>query len=174
MKQEVRASVHPHGHTAEFGGPVDVNIGVRSQPTLLRTWDPKVKPLFQIEQPDEGSNLTLIRIAFGDYVWPNGLPDHRANVYRKNNIRRQAVAPSGTVMDIAPGGLLVVAIKGRYTNSLPHPVPIGKYAGTCEEGEGWVLFTLQARTLVARPAQKPRSNLILPGDADFDPSLGRN
>ena len=171
MTQEIRASVHPHGHTAEFGGPVDVNIGVRSQPALLRDWDTKQKPRFLIEQPDTGSNLTLIRVIFGagggdQSHW------HSANVYRKNNVQRQAVAPSGKHVDIDPGGLIVVAIKGRYTNGLPHPLPIGKYQGTCDEGDGWVLFTLQARTLVARPTQKPRSNLILPGDTAYDEVKG--
>lgn len=185
-KQEIRASVHPHGHTAEFGGPVDVNIGVRSQPALLRDWDTKTKPRFQIEQPDPGSNLTLIKVLFGKYTieQEKDSPWHRANVYRKTNVRRQVVkqcpvaAMTGTKkmvqQDIDPGGLLVVAIKGRYTKGLPHPLPVGKYQGVCEEGEGWVLFTLQSRTLVVRPTQKPRSNLILPGDADYDATIGRD
>lgn len=177
--QEVRASVWPHGHSAEFGGPVDVAIGVRSQPALLRKWDTKQKPYFQIEQPDQNSNFSLIRVFFGDVMptradlvgkWNN------ANVYRKTDHRRQVDEPTGKTddkgneifktRDIDPGAVIVVNIKGRYTNQLTHPLPVGKYRGTCEEGEGWVLFTLQARTLV-RQSVTQKSNILQPGDFEY-------
>lgn len=165
--QQIKASVWPHGHSQEFGGPVDVAIGVKCQPVVLRTWDMKDKPQFRIEQPDPDSNLTLIRIAFG---YDTSIDKwHKGNVYRKQNIRRQVETEQGPT-DIDPGGVIVVAIKGRYTNQLAHPLPIGKYMGTCEEGGGWVLFTLQARTLVRQNVTQ-KKNILTPGDFEFQETL---
>jgi hypothetical protein len=172
--QQIKASVWPHGHSGGPSGPVDVAIGVRVQPPLLRTWDTKVKPWFQIEQPDPESNLSLIRVAFCTTAvpvgWNHDLGARRANVCRKNTIKREVEDELGNRTEIDPGGVIVVAIKGRYTTRLEHPLPLGKYEGTCEEGNGWVLFVLQARTLIRQSVTQKR-NILQPGDFDYQETL---
>lgn len=179
----IQARVWPHNHKNEFGGPLDVKIGVTSQPDALRGWDKKVKPLIALEQPNaEETNLTVLRVLF----LKNGSPPdilkdttlHRANVW---GLQELPVPPFGGELSdqqvkdyraewkrLKPSHLTVY-LKARYTKALPHPVPLGKWDGTVIDDEGgrWVLFTLQAMTLAVQKQEKKR-NLILPGDPDFD------
>ena len=64
-------------------------------------------------------------------------------------------------------------LKRRLGNSLPHPVPIGKYEGSCMynvDGE-FAVFTLQAMTLRKEPEPSKPKTIITPGDAEYGLAL---
>lgn len=179
----VTARVWPHNHTSEFGGPLDVKIGITSQPEVLRGWNPKNKPFFNLEQPQaEKSNLTLLRILFlkhGKYPSPpvpTGLLFHYAGVWGLQELPvtyaddprdltdEQQKSYSEAWKKVKPSHLTVY-LKARYTDALPHPVPLGQWEGTVDEDEHgrWVLFTLQAMTLAVQKVEEKR-HILLPGD----------
>lgn len=130
-------------------GPLDLKIGYRHQPPIVKDW-PKGRPIVvRLEQPDERTNLTIIRLGFSgtsnpsaDSRWDTAGKWYNINQYRlrKTNI-------------------LTCYIKGRITDKMEHPIPVGQYEGTCEWGESWCLFILQAVTMVLKQ-EEPR--IVLP------------
>lgn len=185
----VTARVWPHNHTSEFGGPLDVKIGITSQPEVLRGWNPKNKPLFHLEQPQrEESNLTMLYLLFLKHgKFPTCLPTHfdfhYAGVWGLQELPvpkltheafeamtdEQAYEHMVTWKRMKPSHLTVY-LKARYTDALPHPVPLGKWEGTVDEDEHgrWVLFTLQAMTLAVQKVEEKR-HILVPGDPGYDP-----
>lgn len=152
------ASLHPHGHTQENEGPWSLRIGIQSQPMPVRR-DTK-QALLSIEQPNKDDNFTLLRVMFlkSGQRKPSCVGEctfHRARHYRR------------------PGGVVEVRIKKRLGDSFPHPLPIGKYTGSCmyDADGGFAVFNLQARTLrkEAEPSQ-PRT-IITPGDVAYNVAL---
>ncbi len=135
------ASVWPHKHTDDLYGPVDVKIGIRSQPPIVRDW-PKKEPVWiRLDQPDERTNLTILKLSFcpgreieGDW-------------YRINQLR------------LKKDNRLKFYVKSRITNRMEHPTPRGRWEGTCEYTDTWCLFTFQAITMKVQATQ-PR--VILP------------
>jgi hypothetical protein len=177
----VTARVWPHNHTSEFGGPLDVKIGVTSQPEILRGW--KKPPLFSLEQPSDESNLTLLRILFLKHGSKpreaTAAEYHTANVWGLQALPvTYTVDPLTLTQDQqveynkawnkAKPSHLTVYLKARYTDALPHPVPLGKWEGTVEEDEHgrWVLFTLQAMTLAVQKVEEKR-HILIPGDPEW-------
>jgi len=157
--QVIKANVWPWKHQYEHGGPVDITIGIRSQPRLLADWKPKNPLLCRIEQPEPNeSNLSLIYILAKpkNAPWPD---DETKNLkwFNCHQHRRKQ------------GGLRV-RVKTRVTNQLAAPLPIGKYEGVAlEDPDGkWVLLTFQAVTLRTAAKEEPKSPIIQPGDPDFE------
>lgn len=133
-----RASVWPHRHTDDYTGPLDLKISWRNQPPVIRAW-PKKRPAdIHLEQPDERTNLTVMKLSFGADLYPS----HRINQYR---LRRDDT--------------LTCYIKGRITNQMEHPIPRGRWEGTCEYTDKWCLFTFQALTLQVK---QPEPLIVLP------------
>lgn len=187
----VHARVWPHNHRQEFGGPLDLKIGVSSQPDALRGWNAKNKPLFNLEQPlQEESNLTLLRVLFLKHgtkpaCCPHDIVWHRANVW---GLQELPVPPVDALHDddgspipperrtefvhawrkIKPTHITVY-LSGRHVSALPHPVPLGQWEGTVvnDPSNRWVLFTFQAVTLAVQKKEVKR-HILLPGDAAFD------
>ena len=58
-------------------------------------------------------------------------------------------------------------------NSLPHPLPLGKYKGSCRfDPEGaYAVFTFQAVTLRMQPKPAEPKNIITPGDQEYGVTL---
>jgi hypothetical protein len=177
----IQARVWPHNHTDEFGGPLDVKIGVTSQPAALKGWDRKNKPLICLEQPQvAASNFTILRVLFlRDGSPPDtgaNSPFHQANSWGLQELPvpnldvpdDQIEAYAETWKRLRPTHLTIY-IKGRYANSMPHPIPRGKWTGTVIDDEAgrWVLFTLQAVTLAVHRQEKKRS-ILTPGDPEFN------
>jgi hypothetical protein len=44
-------------------------------------------------------------------------------------------------------------IKSRVTRQMKHPIPWGKWQGTCEYTDKWCLFTFQAMTMKVKPEE---------------------
>lgn len=145
-----RASVHPHRHTNETGGPLDLKIGLRSQPPTVQCWTKGRAIRIRLEQPDERTNLTIMRIAFD-------LKDPRRDGVEKfmetqkwYNINQYRIRKTGS---------LTCYLKARITWSVDHPIPTGRYEGTCEWTDTWCLFTFQAMTMKVQPEE---SRIIVP------------
>lgn len=140
--QQVTASVWPHDHRYAQGGPVDISIGWRSQPPVVRDW-PDKKPLrISTEQPDPLSNLTIVRLGFG--IGPLSEEEFR-------NVKGWRRKEKG----------ITVYIKRRIYDSVPHPWPTGQWAGYVEFTERWAVFTIQARSLKVTK-QEPERKIIIP------------
>lgn len=136
------ASVWPHRHTDELTGPLDVKISYRNQPPIIQNWAKKKYIWVHLEQPDERTNLTIMKLAF-DYL------DDKRVWTRVNQCRMK-------------NDSLKFYIKARITNQMKHPIPRGRWEGTWRwEGESCV-FTFQAMTMRVRP-EKPR--IVLPDTA---------
>ena len=148
-------SLHPHRHKDQCEGPWFLRIGIRSQPMVVRDWKSR-QVLLGIEQPNEQDNFTLIRVMFlkTGLKTPSfvaGVKFQRARWHRKGN------------------EVIETRLKRKLGNSLPHPVPIGKYTGSCmyDGGGGFAVFTLQARTLRMEPEPSQPKTIITPGDAEY-------
>ena len=152
--KQVRGSVKPHRHTGKMCGPHLFMLGKQSQPPIVTKWKGKVR--IHIEQPHEDNNFSLIRILFlrpGTSKPPYKY--HKAAFNRKKD------------------GTVAIYLKKRYTDTLPHPLPVGPYVGTCVIGDGTTHYTFQASTLnkTAEPS-KPKT-IITPGDVEYDLTLAR-
>lgn len=153
------ANLHPHKHRLQGQGPWNLRIGVRSQPTVIREWKSK-KVYVSMEQTEEDTNFTIIRVMFlkGGHKKPSfvaGCDFKVARVYRRSD------------------EVIEVRLKNRYTNSFPHPLPLGKYDGSCmyEADGGFAVFTLQAMTLRKEPKPPESKIIITPGDAEYGVTL---
>lgn len=134
------ASVWPHRHTDELTGPLDVKISYRHQPPIVQDW-PKDMPVWvQLEQPDERTNLTILKLVF------NRLDNTRAGT-RINQCR------------IQKDNSLKFYIKARITNKMEHPIPRGRWQGVCDYEDSWCLFTFQAMTMRVKPKEQ---RIVLP------------
>lgn len=147
---ECSASVWPHRHTDEMSGPLDIKISFRNQPPLVKGWT-KNHPLYVcLEQPDEKTNLTMLWLAFdfagGPCPFTKGHEHHKW--YNINSYR--------TPRDHS----LRFYIKSRVIKSVPHPIPRGKWSGTCHHTNKWCMFTFQAMTMKVKPKDEPR--IVLP------------
>ena len=139
---ECSASIWPHRHTDEMSGPLDIKISFRNQPPVLQTW-PKKRPIWvRLDQPDERTNLTLLQI------WCN-LNNHPTNKWSRINQYR-----------ILRDGGLKFYLRVRLVNSIPHPIPRGRWPGTCTYTDQGCMFTFQAMTMKVKPKDEPR--IILP------------
>lgn len=135
------ASVWPHRHTDEFTGPLDVIISYRNQPQVVRDWPQKRPIRVCLEQPDEQTNLTILKMCFGYHskeTW------NRASQYLKGKGRTRKIY-----------------IRGRITKQMDHPIPRGQWEGTFQYNEDWCLYTFQAMTA---KVTKKKSIIILPGE----------
>lgn len=154
-----KASLHPHGHQQQHEGPWSLRIGVKSQPMVVHDWEAK-RVLLNIEQPNEEDNFTLIRVMFlkSGRKKPSfvaGCKFHRARWYRRSD------------------EVIEVRLKRRLGSSFQHPVPVGKYEGSCmyEADGGFAVFTLQAKTLRRAPKPPMPKTIITPGDAEYGVAL---
>lgn len=180
--RDVRASVYPHNHNREFDGPLDVRIGVTRTPSILQNWNEKVRPLIQLEQPDPTTNLTLLRILFLAHgskptqcvgVW------HQANMWGLKNLVRveppeykdwtpeEQTTFRETWKKMRPSHITIY-LKTRFVDSLPHPIPRGKWTGVLEDDIRWALFNLQAVSLGVTKKPEPARTILVPGDPTFD------
>lgn len=152
-------SLQPRGHTQDHVGPFELRVGCTFQPPIVEGWTAK-HVLLAIEQPNEEDNFTLLRILLlrsgtKKPSFVSGCKFHNAKVYRRKD------------------RMVEVRIKKRYTDSFPHPLPIGKYTGSCMyDVEGrFAFYTLQAMSHRKQPeAQKPKT-IITPGDVEYDLTL---
>jgi hypothetical protein len=136
------ASVWPHRHTNELTGPLDVKISYKNQPTIVRDWPKKKRPAISLHQPDERTNLTIIKLVFG-HEYKDNNEWHRINQYR-----------------IRQDNSLKFYVKARITNQMEHPIPRGKWKGTCHYTNEWCVFTFQAMTMQVQPKYEPK--IVLP------------
>ena len=152
--KQVRGSVKPHQHTDKMCGPHLFMLGKQSQPPIVTKWKGKV--LVGIEQPYEDNNFSLIRILF---LCPGiAKPDYQ---YHKAAFNRKK------------DGTVAIYLKKRYTDTLPHPLPVGPYIGTCIIGDGVANYTFQASTLTKMAEPSKPKTIITPGDVDYDLTLAR-
>jgi hypothetical protein len=175
--------VWPHFNVTRIDGPLDVKIGVTSQPALLRGWDKRNVPRLQIEQPlQTESNLTIIRILF---VKHGSLPPecpgkwHQGNVWGIKELPPREPPDWEEMNDEAKEGYcqtwkkmkpshITVYIKGRIADLQPHPIPRGHYDGTLTETDRWAMFTFQAVSLQVAKPQAPERSILLAGDPGFE------
>lgn len=134
------ASVWPHRHTNELTGPLDIVISYRNQPKVLKNWTNKPPIKVFIVQPDERTNLTIIHLAANinlvdDENW--------------TNINQCRVRDNG----------LKFYLKSRITRKMEHPIPRGKWTGTCDFTDSWFSFTFQAMTM---RVEAKKSVIVLP------------
>ncbi len=155
----VNASLHPCGHRYEHEGPWSLRVGVRSQPTIIHNWKAK-QVLLSIEQPNTKDNFTLIRVMYlkSGQKKPSfvaGCKFHRVRWRR----RRDEV--------------IEVKLKKKMGNPFPHPMPVGKYDGSCmyDVGGGFAVFVLQAMTLRKEPELSKPKIIITPGDTEYGSTL---
>jgi hypothetical protein len=158
-----RGDVRPEGHRENVSGPWYLRIGTRSQPDIVKRWTTKsgdpdfTQVYFCFEQTNKEDNFTLIRVMFlrGGTKKPSfvaGCTFHRTRIRKR------------------PEEIIELRIKRRYGSSLPHPIPIGRYTGSCmyDVDGGFAVFTLQAVTLRAEPKPPEPKTIITPGDAEYD------
>jgi hypothetical protein len=124
-----------------MGGPLDLKIGYRHQPSFTRSLPSGVSLYVNLDQPDERTNLTIIRLSVG-LLPPKGKKWYRINQYR-----------------IKKTNSLTCYLKSRITRSMDHPIPAGRYEGTCEWTDNWCLFTFQAMTM---KVQQEEPKIIVP------------
>ncbi|KKK49313.1 hypothetical protein LCGC14_3136320 [marine sediment metagenome] len=155
-----RASVHPHRHTNETGGPLDLKIGLRSQPPTVQCWTKGRAIRIRLEQPDDRTNLTIIQLAFD-------LKDPRRDGVEKfmetqkwYNINQYRIKKSNS---------LTCYLKTRITKTMQHPIPRGRWEGTCVYDYRQCTFTFQAMTMKVQPEE---SRIIVP-DGSFPASKRR-
>lgn len=173
----IGATVWPHNHKDEFKGPHDLRIGVSYQPPLLRGWNPKDRPSLLITQPTpETTNLTVIRIHFSKKKEEEPAGTRHPSIWFFTSMPCPDVSPDRTAEEAAAfreawkkahPGTLNVYLKGRWTDSLAHPIPCGRYEGSVQYTDDEATFTLQATTLAVQNVAK-KSSLILPGDEEFE------
>jgi len=181
--KQIKCRVHPH-HSGPKNtrGPHDVKIGVSRLPEMLHDWDgKKYPPRFHIEQPDSDTNLTLLTIVFAkpSAELPGscrGLKLHNGSLWRigklacpasrRNPEQRETVE----VWDRMKPSHITVNVKGRYIRNLEHPMPVGGWEGTVEDGPGWVIFRLQACTHKVTGIEKTKT-ILQPGDPDFEQTI---
>jgi hypothetical protein len=154
---EVAANVMPHDHEYEGVGPIDIRIGSRHLPDLVKNWGKK-KPLFRMTQPNEGDNFTMLYLLFSKVV---GKPEHlKARMHRATYFRYTQ-------------GSLELRIRARQCRTLPHPIPFRMWHGHALEGDGWVSYTLQGGpSLTLKKTEPPKPRIIQPGDPDFESTGG--
>ena len=152
-------SLHPHGHTQENEGPWSLRVGVRGQPMVIRDWENRTI-LVSIEQPNKEDNFTLIRVMFlrRGRMKPSivtGCAFHKARWRRR------------------PDDVVEIRLKKRLGRSLPHPVPVGKYDGSCmyDADGGFAVFNLQAMTLRKEAEPSEPKTIITPGDSKYNVTL---
>ncbi len=157
--ETISGNVWPHSGK-RLQGPYDLRVGLRSQPPIVRTWGKREPVLLHIEQPNEEDNFTLIHVMFLKPGAPTpsfvkGLRFRKASHHRNGD--------KG----------LVIGIKIRYTNSLPHPVPTGRYPGNLvyDTAGRFAVLTLQAGTLRKAPEPAKPRTIIQPGDPEYYESL---
>lgn len=153
------ASLHLHGHRYEHEGPWSLRIGVRGQPDIVNNWDSKTI-LLSIEQPNKEDNFTLIRAMFlrSGRTKPSivrGCTFHRVRWYRR------------------PDDVIDIRLKRKLGKLVPHPIPIGKYDGSCfyDAAGGFTVFNLQAMTLHQDVKPSTPKTIITPGDQDYNVTL---
>ena len=154
-----QGSLHPHGHQREHEGPWSLRIGVKSQPSIVRGWRFD-GALVAIEQTREDTNFTLIWVLFlkGGQRKPSFVPIvpfRKARWYRKSS------------------EMIEVRLKRKWSSSFPHPLPIGKYNGSCmyDASGRFAVFTLQAMTLRKEPGPSEPKVIITPGDKEYGLTL---
>jgi len=153
------ANVWPHKHRDKTVGPYDVRIGSRSQPDIVRAWSTKFVRV-GIEQTEEDTNFTLLRVVFlkqgRKMPWVvAGVPLKRVRLYRRKS------------------GEVSVRTRKRMTDKLTHPLPTGRYVGSCiyDVDGGFAVFTLQALTLKKEGEVRKPKTIITPGDPEYGKSL---
>lgn len=153
------ASLHPHGHKQEHEGPWSLRVGVRGQPDVVRNWT-GTTILLSIEQPNDKDNFTLIRVMFlrSGRMKPLivlGCTFHRAKWRRR------------------PDDMIEMRLKRKLGKSFQHPVPIGKYDGSCmyDADGGFAVFNLQAMTLCKEAEPSGPKTIIIPGDPAYNVAL---
>ncbi len=153
------ASLHSHGHAQAHEGPWSMRVGVKGQPMVVRDWE-GTTVLLSVEQPNKEDNFTLIRIMFlrSGRQKPSlvtGTVFHRAKWYRR------------------PGDVIEMRLKRKLGKSFKHPVPIGKYDGTCmyDVDGGFAVFNLQATTLRTEAKPSEPKVIITPGDENYNVTL---
>jgi hypothetical protein len=126
---------------------------------VVRDWEGK-QVLLNIEQPHDEDNFTLIRVMFlkGGQKTPSfvaGVKFNRVRWYRRSD------------------EVIETRLKRKLGNSFQHPVPIGKYEGSCmyDADGGFAVFTLQAMTLRKEPEPSKPKTIITPGDAEYGLTL---
>ncbi|KKN58744.1 hypothetical protein LCGC14_0549230 [marine sediment metagenome] len=164
--QACSGSLHPQGHTQDHVGPFNLRIGSTAQSPIVERWKAK-HVLLSIEQPNESLNFTLVHLLFLRKGTPKpsftyGYKFHNAKVYRRKS------------------GEIEVRIKKRYSDSFPHPFPLGKYLGTCwcdltaqglPAGCRFAFYSFQASSHRKQPeVQKPKT-IITPGDIEYGLTL---
>jgi hypothetical protein len=152
------ASLQLQGHTRETEGPWNLRIAPKFQPPIIQGWTAK-QVFLSMEQPNKDDNFTLIRVLYLRGVKKPSLV--AGLTFRRARWRRR------------PQGGVEVRIKKRYGNSFPHPLPLGRYTGTCmyDMEEGFGVFTFQAITLRREPKPQEPKVIITPGDRGFNESL---
>ena len=136
------ASVWPHRHTDELTGPLDIKISYKNQPPIVRDWPKKRSIKVQLAQPDDRTNLTIIQLAFM-YTWRADRDWHNINQYR-----------------IKKSNSLTCYLKTRITKTMQHPIPRGRWEGTCVYDYRQCTFTFQAMTMQVQTTDEPK--IILP------------
>ena len=124
------ASVWPHRHTDELTGPLDVVIRCKNQPPVVRDWPKGKEVRVNLAQPDERTNLTVLNVSF------------RADIYPWSSVNQCRIKKDGS---------LKFYLKSRITRRMEHPIPRGKWTGTCQYTDKWCMFTFQAMTMRVTP-----------------------
>jgi len=158
----IMVSVQPHDHAYREGGPVDMCIRMAQDLVVFKR---KGRCRLSLEQTEpEVSNLTLLRVCFGRGIrlsgkWYSCRYQHTMHPH-KGYLPGRAPPPIYTVD---------FCVKARITGQLPHPMPLGEWAGTCEwQRTSWGMFICQHKTLLVKPekAQEKLKRIVLPHEAD--------
>jgi hypothetical protein len=95
-----------------------------------------------LAQPDERTNLTVLTLSFDD--WKG---------------RRKGTTTRINQCRVRSGGLKFY-VKSRITRRMEHPIPRGRWEGTCTYTDKWAVFTFQAMTMRVKPKDEPK--IVLP------------
>ena len=144
---ECHASIWPHHHTNDMGGPLDIKISFRNQPPIVRGWNKTDTAIVCLEQPDERTNLTLLKLVLRK-PYRSTHESFNGRWYDINQCR------------VRRDGGLKFYLKVRLVNSVPHPIPRGRWSGGYTYTDRWCIFIFQAMTMKVKPTDEPR--IILP------------
>lgn len=156
--QVVYGNVWPHDKRGSHG-PHDVRLATRWLPEIVQKWTGSWVS-FNVEQPNEQDNFTILRFMF---LKPGTRTPGIVKGLKFRRVRQYRIR----------GGGLKMSIKIRYTHSLPHPMPKGRYTGTVmyDDAQKFAVVTLQAVTLRKEPEPSQPKTIITPGDPRYYESL---
>jgi len=137
------------------GNTVVIRIGKKGLPPSVSQLADGYRVLFNVEQPNDGDNLTIFRLLF----------QARGRKYPESV---RSIRFHNSKLIFKRQGTPAVRVKTRYIRACQHPVPHGSYSAVWLWDDEASLLTMQACTLKRTPdPSTPKTKIIVPGDVEF-------